>query len=109
MDTNKIYVNVLKWLAIGLIISFGIGYLLAGNHDFLLNYKVSTIFWIAAITELGVAIAFSLLLPKMSATTAKILYIVYSALTGFDFMLIFLIYSITSIGYVFLITSIIFL
>ena len=49
-----------------------------------------------------------LLLPKMSATTAKILYIVYSALTGFDFMLIFLIYSITSIGYVFLITSIIF-
>lgn len=108
MNENKIYANVLKWLSIGLLISFGIGYLLSNNYEFLLDVKVSTIFWIAAITEFGIAIVFGMLLPKMSATTAKILYLVYSALTGFDFMLIFLIYDVTSIIYVFLLTSIIF-
>ena len=62
----------------------------------------------AAIIEIGVAIAFSLLLPKLSATTAKILYLVYSALTGLNFMLVFLVYKVSSVVFIFLITSIIF-
>lgn len=108
MENNKIYVNVLKWLAIGLMVSFGVGYLLSMNHQFLIGTNPNTLFWIAAILEIGVAIAFSMLLPKLSATTAKILYLVYSALTGFDFMLIFLIYKVSSIITIFLVTSIIF-
>ena len=108
MENNKIYVNVLKWLAIGLAVSFGVGYLLSLNPEFIFNFKANLIFGLAAVLEFGVAIAFSLLLPKINSTTAKILYIVYSALTGLNFMLIFLIYNVSSIISIFLITSIIF-
>lgn len=108
MEKNKIYVNVLKWLAIGLAVSFGVGYVLSNNYEFLLGVRVNVILGMAAIIEIGVAIAFSLLLPKLSATTAKILYLVYSALTGLNFMLVFLVYKVSSIVFIFLITSIIF-
>ena len=108
MEKNKIYVNVLKWLAIGLAVSFGVGYVLSNNYEFLLGVRVNVILGMAAIIEIGVAIAFSLLLPKLSATTAKILYLVYSALTGLNFMLVFLVYKVSSVVFIFLITSIIF-
>lgn len=108
MEKNKIYVNVLKWLAIGLAVSFGVGYVLSNNYEFLLGVRVNVILGMAAIIEIGVAIAFSLLLPKLSATTAKILYLVYSALTGLNFMLVFLVYKVSSIVFIFLITSIVF-
>ncbi len=108
MKKNKIYVNVLKWLAIGLAVSFGVGYVLSNNYEFLLGVRVNLILGMAAIIEIGVAIAFSLLLPKLSATTAKILYLVYSALTGLNFMLVFLVYKVSSVVFIFLITSIIF-
>ena len=108
MEKNKIYVNVLKWLAIGLAVSFGVGYVLSNNYEFLIGVSFNVILGIAAIAEIGVAIAFSLLLPKLSATTAKILYLVYSALTGLNFMLVFLVYKVSSVVFIFLITSIIF-
>ncbi len=108
MNKNKIYVNVLKWLAIGLAVSFGVGYILSNNYEFLIGVNVNLVLGMAAIVEIGVAIAFSLLLPKLSATTAKILYLVYSALTGLNFMLVFLVYKVSSVVFIFLITSIIF-
>ena len=108
METNEMYVNILKWLAIGLIVSFGIGFYLSNNLELLMNMSVKPMFWIAVIGEVVIALLFSFLLPKINATTAKILYLVYSALTGLNFGLIFIIYKVSSIIMMFLVTSIVF-
>ena len=55
METNEMYVNILKWLAIGLIVSFGIGFYLSNNLELLMNMSVKPMFWIAVIGEVVIA------------------------------------------------------
>ena len=93
---------------IGLAITFGVGYYVSINENMLYNV-FSTYYIFLIIAELVVVIWLSARINKMQPTTAKILFCVYSFITGLTFSSIFVVYEMMSIMYVFGITSIIFL
>ena len=108
LESNKIFSKVFLWMFIGLAITFGVGYYVSLNANMLYNV-FKTYYWFLIIAELVVVIFLSVRIRKMKPMTAKILFCAYSFLTGLTFSLIFVVYQITSIVYVFGITSLIFL
>ncbi|MDD6223668.1 MAG: Bax inhibitor-1/YccA family protein [bacterium] len=106
---NKIYPKIFMWMFIGLLITFITGIYTSTNKDALEVIFNKGFFWIFAIVELGVAIFLSARIHKMSSTTAKVSYLLYTFLTGLTFSSIFIAYKLESIILVFLVTAIIFL
>lgn len=108
IESNKIFSKVFLWMFIGLAITFGVGYYVSINANMLYNV-FKTYYWFLIIAELVVVIFLSARIRKMNPMTAKILFCAYSFLTGLTFSSIFVVYQMTSIVYVFGITSLIFL
>ena len=108
IQDNKIFSKIFFWMFIGLAITFGIGYYVSLNGNML--YNVYSKYYIyLVIAEIAVVIWLSARIRKMSPTTAKILFCLYSFLTGLTFSSIFVLYQITSIISIFGITALIFL
>lgn len=108
LKENKIFSKVFFWMFIGLAITFGVGYYASLNEVMLYNV-FSKYYIFLIIAELVVVIVLSARIRKMQPTTAKILFCLYSFITGLTFSSIFVVYEITSIIYVFGITSLIML
>ena len=108
LENNKIFSKIFLWMFIGLAITFGVGYYVSVNANMLYNV-FNTYYWFLVIAELVVVIVLSARIRKMKPITAKIMFCLYSFLTGLTFSSIFVVYNITSIVYVFGITSLIFL
>ena len=103
---NNFISKVFQWLALGLVVTFGLGYAITLSEDVVITVVNSL--GIIAILELVAGFCLSLLINKISDTMAKILYLLYAALTGVTFSTIFLSFEMSSIIYVFLATAIIF-
>lgn len=108
IESNKLFSKVFFWMFIGLAITFGIGYYVSIN-DVMLYNVFSKYYIFLVIAELALVIWLSARIRKMNPMTAKILFCLYSLVTGLTFSSIFVVYKITSIVYVFGITSLIFL
>ena len=104
----KNYSKVFMWMCIGLLVTFATGFFVSTNENMLLSIFSSGMYFLLVIAELGTVIFLTARLHKMSETTAKISFIIYSFLTGLTFSSIFVVYELTSIMYVFLVCSIIF-
>ena len=107
LENNQIFTKVFMWMFIGLLVTFGTGYYVSLNANMLYNVFAKC-YWILAIAEIGIAIFLSVRIRKMNPMTAKILYLLYTFLTGLTFSSIFVVYKITSIIYVFGISAMIF-
>ena len=108
LENNKIFSKVFLWMFIGLAITFGVGYYISMNSNML--YNVFTKYYIfLIIAELVTVIVLSMRIRKMKPMTAKILFCVYSFITGLTFSSIFVVYNLTSIMYVFAITALVML
>ena len=105
---KKGFSKMFGWLFIGLLVTFGIGYLVSAYPIALAKIFTGKSFLLMIVVEFAIAIFFSARLSKMSATTAKICYLLYSIITGFTFGLIFLVYELMSIISVFFATSLVF-
>lgn len=108
LENNKIFSKVFFWMFVGLAITFGIGYYVSINENMLYNI-FSKYYLLLIIAEFIVVIVLSARIRKLQPMTAKILFCLYSFLTGLTFSSVFVIYHITSIVYIFGITSLIFL
>ena len=108
IQDNKIFSKIFFWMFIGLAITCGIGYYVSLNGNMLYNV-FSKYYIFLVIAEIAVVIWLSARIRKMSPTTAKILFCLYSFLTGLTFSSIFVLYQITSIISIFGITALIFL
>lgn len=108
LKENKIFSKVFFWMFIGLAITFGVGYYASLNEVMLYNV-FSKYYIFLIIAELVVVIVLSARIRKMQPTTAKILFCIYSFITGLTFSSIFVVYELTSIIYVFGITALIML
>lgn len=107
LEENQIFTKVFMWMFIGLLITFGTGYYISLNSN--MFYNVFSKYYIfLAIIEIGVAIFLSVRIRKMNPMTAKILYLLYTFLTGLTFSAIFVAYKVTSIIFVFGISALIF-
>ncbi len=106
-ERNELYPKMFTWLFVGLLITFASGYALSMNTNMMLKL-VSFGALPIAIIEIGIALFLSIRLPKMNPMTAKILYIVYSVLTGITFSTIFVVFEMSSLISIFIIAAIIF-
>lgn len=107
MELNKIYSKMFGWMFVGLLVTFLTGYVISTNID-ILRIVLKVPFIIYCIVEIGLVIFLTARIQKISGTTAKICFIIYSFVTGLTFSTIFLVYEISSIIYVFGITAILF-
>ena len=106
---NKVFSKMFLWMFLGLMVTFGVAYFLSQNDTMMYNLFSGKKYLIVWIAEIVVVLVLSLRIHKLSLMSARILFILYSLLTGLTVSTIFIVYSISSIIYVFLITSILFL
>ena len=107
MEINKIFSKVFLWMFIGLALTFGLAYFVSTNDNMVYNLFSGSKYMFIWIAELVVVIVLNARINKLSSMSARILFLLYSALTGLTLSSIFIIYEIMSIVYVFLITAII--
>ena len=106
---ERVMPKVFLWMCIGLAVTFITGSVIASNPSTVIEvFKGNNVF-LLAIVELVLVIWLSARISKMSATSAKIMFIVYSFVSGLTFSSIFVVYDISSIIFVFLATAIIML
>jgi len=106
---NEFLSKVFRWFGLGLLITFVTAFLVSTNLTLLALIFGTPAYIIILIAEVISAIWLSSRIRKMESRLTKILYVVYTILTGLTFSSIFIVYEMTSIIFVFLATSIIFL
>lgn len=107
MMKNDILSKVFKWFGLGLLVTFITAFFTSTNLV-LLKFMLSS-YYIIIILEIVLAIWLTTRIRKMDSGLTKILYFAYTILTGLTISGIFIVYEITSIIFVFLATSLIFL
>lgn len=105
---NKVLSKVFLWMFIGLLVTFITGYTVSVNENMLYNIFSGGTYFLIIIAELILVIVLSARITKLKPTTAKILFLLYSFTTGLTFGSIFVVYELTSIMTIFLITSMLF-
>lgn len=109
LDTKQLISKMFMWLAIGLLITFGVGIYVQNNEALLVKIFSGGLYAIIAIVTCVLAIVFQLIIKKLKSSTALILYLIYTALEGVTFSAVFAIYNLQSILLVFGIAAILFL
>jgi len=93
-------------MAIGLIITFAVGYFISTNISMMLLIYSNPAFVIGIIVvELALVVLLSRKINKLSVQAAFAMFITYSIVNGFTFGAIFTIYSLESIISIFVVTS----
>ena len=105
---NEFLSKVFKWFGLGLLVTFLVAYAVSINESLLQLIFSSGATIIIVILELVCAIWLSVRIHKMQTSTATILYLGYTALTGLTFSSIFILYELESIIWIFLATAILF-
>lgn len=108
MDRQGILSKVFMWMFIGLLVTFGTGYFVSLNPNMVLSIFGSWTFLIVIVIELALVVFLAARIAKMSPTTARIAFILYSFVTGLTFSSVFIVYELTSVMYVFLVAALIF-
>lgn len=108
MNKQTLLSKVFMWMFIGLLVTFLTGYVVSLNPNMLLSLFGGVGYIFCVICELLLVIFLSARISKMSPTTAKVSFLLYSFVTGLTFASIFVVYELTSIIYVFLITALVF-
>lgn len=108
MEINKIMSKVFLWMFLGLLVTFGTGYYVSTQENMMYNIFSNNIYFLLVIVEFVLVIVLSARVRKMNAMTAKIMFMLYSFVTGLTFASIFVAFELSSIVFVFLITALIF-
>lgn len=104
---NEVLKKTFLWMFLGLMVTFLTGYVVATNDNMV--YSVfGKFYFVLAIVEIVLVLVLAARITKMSPTVARILFIIYSFITGLTFSSIFIVYDMSSIVFVFLITALLF-
>ncbi len=103
--------RVYNWMAGGLALTGLVAWWAQGSETViqaLFNPQTggpTMLFWVLALAELGLVFGISGMVHRLSASTAGLLFAVYSAINGLTLSFIFLIYTQASLVSTFLITA----
>lgn len=106
---SKIMPKVFLWMFIGLMITFLTGYYITTNENMMNTIYTNSYYIMFAIIELILVIVFSVRIRKMSPSGCRVMFILYSFISGITFSSIFVAYKLSSIMFYFLIAAIVFL
>ncbi len=103
---NAFVRSVYNWMAAGLALTGLIAYYVS-NSPTLLQYIYSNrlVFFGLIIAELAIVFAISARINRMQASTATLLFLVYSALNGLTLAMIFIVYTAASIASTFFVCA----
>jgi len=99
-------ISVYKWMSMGLFLTAIVAYIVASSEAFTkVIFGNTLVFYGLLIVEILMVAYFSAKAKKMSAFSAMLLFLGYSAVNGLTLSIIFLIYTAASIASTFLITA----
>ncbi len=102
--SNTFLRGVYLWMSLGLFLTGGVAYYVATSEVILRTLVTNPILiFVLILGELGLVFAISGAISKMSASTATILFMIYSALNGLTLSFIFLVYTSASITKTFMV------
>lgn len=104
----KVYSKIFLWMFLGLLVTFATGYYVAISPNILEKIFSVGGYILLAVVELGLVIFLSARITKLSPTSARIMFLLYSFVSGLTFSTIFVAYQISAIIYIFLIAAVIF-
>lgn len=104
---NKLIPKTFLWMFVGLMVTFVTGYVISINET-MLESVLGSMYWVIVIIELALVFFLSLRVHKMSPTTAKFSFILYSFFSGLTFSVVFALFEISSVMSVFLISAALF-
>lgn len=104
---NSIFMSrVYRWMMIGVFITGVVSFIIGINEELVKSITLNTpIFILMIIAQFGIVIGLGSRIDRMSTTNAKLLFILYSIITGITLSLIFLVYTMTSIQSAFFTTA----
>ncbi|MCD6261739.1 MAG: Bax inhibitor-1/YccA family protein [Deltaproteobacteria bacterium] len=106
VKVNEFVRSVYNWMTIGLALTGFIAYYVSTSPSIMrLVFGNPLILILLIVAELGLVFTISGMIPKMSASTATTLFVIYSALNGITLSVIFIAYTQTSIASVFFICA----
>lgn len=105
---NKVLSKSFLWMALGLLLTFGTGYVVSINENMLVNIFSGVGYIIFIIIEFILVIVLSARIMKMKPTVAKICFLLYAFVSGLTFSSIFVVFEMKSIMFIFLVTAAIF-
>ena len=105
---SKVMPKVFLWMFIGLLITFLTGYVVSNNEKMLLTVFSTGSYFIFAIVEIVLVLVLSVKIKKLKPTTCKVMFMLYSFISGLTFSSIFVYYKLSSIMFIFLIAAAVF-
>ena len=107
---NEFVRSVYNWMCMGLAVTGLVAWYVSGS-DAIFNVVIGNrvIFWILIIAELGLVMAISGAINRLSGTSATGLFLLYSALNGATLSVIFRVFNMQSIATTFFVCALTFL
>jgi len=97
---------VYGWMCAGLAITAITAWYVASRPQLAVSIATNRpVFWAIVIVQLGIVFALSARVEKLAPSTAALLFIVYSALTGVTISFILLVYTGASVATTFMVTA----
>jgi uncharacterized protein len=97
---------VYGWMCVGLAITAGTAWVIAGSPAVVLAIATNRLlFWALMGTQLGLVFVLAARVDKLAASTAAMLFVLYSALTGVTISFVLLAYTGESVANTFLVTA----
>ena len=93
--------RVYSWMAMGLLLTAGVAYIVANSQLVILIATTPLLFWGLIIAELGLVVAISAAINRISPTIALGLFFLYASLNGLTISTIVLAYTAASIALTF--------
>ena len=106
---NNLYSKIFMLMFIGLMITFLTGYYVSTNENMLYNIFATKLYWVIFVAEIVTVSVLSARLTKMSKNGAYFGFLLYSFISGLTFSSIVVLFEMSSIMFVFLITAVLFL
>lgn len=106
MEERKLFSKVFGWMFVGLLVTFLTGYVVSINENMI--YNIASSLWLIILIEFVLVIVLSARAHKMNYLTSIFLFILYSFVTGLTFSSIFIVYQMSSIISLFLVSAVIF-
>lgn len=105
---RTVFGKVFMWMFVGLMVTFGTAFYVANSPALAANILGTNLVWGLIIAQVGAVIFLSARAHKMNYGTAAVTFVAYSWLTGLTFSMFFIMYHVSSLIYVFMITAVVF-
>ncbi len=98
--------RVYGWMTAGILMTAMVSYYIGNDPQLVAQVFANKLFfWLVIILQFGSVIYLSAMINRMSATSAAITFLAYSALTGITLSMIFVLYTQSSIASAFITTA----